>query len=175
MQRRVVLTGCSGGGKSTLLAELGARGYATVAEPGRRVIAAERASGGNGFPWENAERFSALAFWMAVGDHATADEGLTFFDRSALDQAAWFAREGRDMPGVLPEYDRTVFVAPPWAEIFETDDDRQHGWDDAVAEYNDLMKRLPVWGYLCHVLPKTSVQERADWVLDTLGVSEASE
>jgi predicted ATPase len=33
MNRFVVISGCSGGGKFTLLAELGRRGYATVEEP----------------------------------------------------------------------------------------------------------------------------------------------
>src|ERR1700730_15527752 len=34
----VVMSGCSGGGKSTLLTELGRRGYMTVEEPGRRIV-----------------------------------------------------------------------------------------------------------------------------------------
>jgi predicted ATPase len=33
--RFVVISGCSSGGKSTLLTGLGRRGYATVKEPGR--------------------------------------------------------------------------------------------------------------------------------------------
>ena len=37
----VVISGCSGGGKSTLLAELARRGYAVVEEPGRRIIVDE--------------------------------------------------------------------------------------------------------------------------------------
>ena len=37
--RFVVISGCSGGGKSTLLSELGRRGYGTVEEPGRRITA----------------------------------------------------------------------------------------------------------------------------------------
>ena len=38
MDRFVVISGCSGGGKSTLLAESGRRGYAVVEEPGRRIV-----------------------------------------------------------------------------------------------------------------------------------------
>ena len=38
MDRFVVITGCSGGGKSTLLDELGRRGHATIEEPGRRIV-----------------------------------------------------------------------------------------------------------------------------------------
>lgn len=163
--RRVVITGCSGGGKSTLLAELSARGHAVVAEPGRRVIAAERAAGGTGFPWKDATRFSDLAFWMAIADHGSARAALTFFDRSALDQAAWYARRGSAPPAEVPRYDNTVFLAPPWPEIYAKDRDRQHGFDDAVDEYTDLATRLPDWGYRCHILPMASVVERADFVL----------
>ena len=139
----------------------------------RRVIAAERAAGGTGFPWEDGLRFATLAYWMSVGDHATADENPTFFDRSALDQAAWFHREGHAVPGEVPAYAEDVFVAPPWPDIYREDEDRQHAFGDAVAEYDDLMQRLPEWGYLCHVLPKTGVEERAYWVLSKLGLDEA--
>lgn len=38
VNRFVVISGCSSGGKSTLLAELGRRGYAVVDEPGRRIV-----------------------------------------------------------------------------------------------------------------------------------------
>jgi predicted ATPase len=37
----VVISGCSGGGKSTLLAELARRGFGVVEEPGRRIIREE--------------------------------------------------------------------------------------------------------------------------------------
>ena len=166
--RKIVITGCSGGGKSTLLAELAKRGHAVVEEPGRRVIAAERAGGGNGFPWQDPDRFADLAFWMAVGDHATATGDLTFFDRSALDQAAWYARQQRNPPGDVPRYDRTVFLVPPWPEIYETDEDRRHDLEAARVEYEDLSQRLPGWGYIGHVVPKTSVTARADFVLERI-------
>ena len=41
--RFVIISGCSGGGKSTLLAELARRGYRVVEEPGRRIVAEELA------------------------------------------------------------------------------------------------------------------------------------
>ncbi|MPT22826.1 MAG: ATPase, partial [Starkeya sp.] len=41
MDRFVVISGCSGGGKSTLLTELARRGFAVVEEPGRRIVAEE--------------------------------------------------------------------------------------------------------------------------------------
>lgn len=172
--RKVVITGCSGGGKSTLLDELARRGHAVVREPGRRVIAAERAQGGTGFPWQDARRFADLAFWMAIGDHATATADVTFFDRSALDQAAWYARAGLVAPDTMPVYDPTVFLAPPWQELFHQDTDRRHDFETAQQEYDDLCVRLPGWGYTIHSLPKSSVHERADFVLATLAREAAA-
>lgn len=169
--RKVAITGCSGGGKSTLATELRARGHAVVDEPGRRVIAAERASGGTGFPWQDANRFADLAFRMSVADHRAATAALTFFDRTALDQAAWYARQGKAPPGAIPTYDRAVILVPPWPEIYENDADRRHGFEEALAEYEDLSTRLRDWGYACHILPKASVSERADHVLRVLEVS----
>ena len=43
MNRFVVISGCSSGGKSTLVVELGRRGYAVVEEPGRRIVKEELA------------------------------------------------------------------------------------------------------------------------------------
>lgn len=172
--RRIVITGCSGGGKSTLIAELARRGHATVAEPGRRVIAAERETGGNGFPWDDIDRFSGLAFWMAVADHGAVEADPTFFDRSALDQAAWYARTGKRPPGDVPRYSADVFLVPPWREIYATDPDRRHGFEAALAEYADLTRRLPGWGYRLHILPKAPVADRADRVLAVLGEEQAA-
>ncbi|NDW34236.1 MULTISPECIES: AAA family ATPase [Roseobacteraceae] len=39
--QHVVLSSCSGGGKSTLLAELAPRGFETVEEPGRKIVSRE--------------------------------------------------------------------------------------------------------------------------------------
>src|ERR1700757_5427899 len=51
LDRFVVISGCSSGGKSTLIAELGKRGYAVVDEPGRRIVKEELTRGGAGLPW----------------------------------------------------------------------------------------------------------------------------
>jgi predicted ATPase len=41
MEWFVILSGCSGGRKSTLLAELGRCGHSIVEEPGRRIVKQE--------------------------------------------------------------------------------------------------------------------------------------
>ncbi|RVT85354.1 ATPase [Rhodobacteraceae bacterium CCMM004] len=167
--RRVVLTGASGGGKSTLLAALAGRGIATVAEPGRRVIAAGLAT-----PWDDPGGFARACVETALADLEGATAPVAVFDRSALDALAHGARIGAALPAVDPRglYDTDVLFAPLWPEIFATDADRRHDLAAAAAEADDLARRLPTWGYRLHVLPKVTVAARADWALARLGLTE---
>jgi len=50
MERFIVISGCSSGGKSTLVAELRRRGHAAVEEPGRRIVKEEMKGDGPRFP-----------------------------------------------------------------------------------------------------------------------------
>jgi predicted ATPase len=79
----VVISGCSSGGKSTLLTELGRRGYITVEEPGRRIVKEEMLGNGLALPWVNGIAFARRAITLALADLATAirDGGWVFFDR----------------------------------------------------------------------------------------------
>ena len=68
--RFIVLSGCSGGGKSTLLEELLRRGHAVVEEPGRRIVQQELAAGGSALPWLDLEAFARRAVALALADRA---------------------------------------------------------------------------------------------------------
>lgn len=176
--RLVVLSGCSGGGKSTLLAALAERGIATAEEPGRRVVREALSSGGDALPWQAPERFAERVTDLAIADHdaALARGGLTLFDRSLIDAEAWYWRTGRALPAALAtalargRYDRVVFMAPPWPELFATDAERRHGFDEAVAEYDALLQAYAARGHDCVLLPRVAVAERVAFVLAGLGI-----
>jgi predicted ATPase len=72
VDRFVVISGCSGGGKSTLLEELAARGYAVVEEPGRRIVQEELAGNGAALPWVDAAAFARRAIAVALADREAA-------------------------------------------------------------------------------------------------------
>lgn len=172
----IVISGCSGGGKSSLLAELGARGHATVEEPGRRVISDTQRADGSALPWIQLESFLSRAFDLALVDRATAERlhGYVFFDRGLIDAAAGLERAtGRSVLSQLDlshRYHQRVFLTPPWPEIYIRDRDRRHGLDVAVTEYEHLLAVYPSLGYEISILPKTGVDARADFVLQTLGM-----
>ena len=173
--RFVVISGCSTGGKSTLLAELGRRGHATVEEPGRRIARQELVGDGSALPWVNKAAFARRAIELAIADRrAAADRpaGWVFFDRGLVDAAAALqdlTGEPRlDTLGPAHRYHRRVFLATPWPEIYVTDPERRHGFNQAIAEYHRLIVVYPSLGYEVILLPKVSVAARADFVLDTL-------
>ncbi len=166
-----VISGCSGGGKSTLLTELAHRGFAAVAEPGRRVVDAEVAGGGSALPWLDMEAFLRRAIDLAISDYAAAlkTNRPTFFDRSLVDAAS--ALEALTGEAAIARYcndhryAHRVFMAPPWPEIFVADDARRHGLPDAIAEYDRLAMLYPSLGYDMRVLPKSCVADRADLIV----------
>lgn len=170
----VLISGCSGGGKSTLLAELRARGHAVVEEPGRRIVRQEREAGGSALPWSDPAAFARRAIDMALADReaARARSGWVFFDRGLIDAAsALEAVAGETVLKALAaahRYHRRVFLAPPWPEIYATDAERQHGLAAALPEYRRLESVFPALGYEVVLLPKVPVSARADFVLATL-------
>jgi len=174
MERFIVISGCSSGGKSTLVAELRRRGHAVVEEPGRRIVKEEMKCHGSALPWADEVAFARRAMALALSDFrsATALNGWVFFDRSWIDAASALEHlTGKQILMRLARvhrYHRRVFLAPPWPEIYVTDVERHHGLDVAVREYSRLVKAYSSIGYEVQVLPKVGVCPRADLVLSTL-------
>lgn len=173
--RHVVLSGCSGGGKSTLLAALRRRGFQTVEEPGRRIVAEELQGDGRALPWLDLGAFAQRAIAMAVQDRAAAKGAgdWVFFDRGLVDAAvALETANGTPASAIVhphPRYHRAVFMTPPWPEIFATDSARRHRLEDAIAEHERLIIAYRDFGYETILLPRIGVAERADFVLQRLG------
>jgi predicted ATPase len=157
-----------------LLAELRRRGFATVDEPGRRIVAVELKRGGTALPWVDAVAFLRRAIDVSLADWADADPSArwVFFDRGLIDAAAALEHL-TDEPGIeslgrVYRYNKCVFLAPPWPEIYTLDQERRHDFAEALAEYDRLIAVYPALGYDIHVLPTVSVAERANWILAAL-------
>ncbi|MEA3233914.1 AAA family ATPase [Pseudomonas mosselii] len=181
MKHFVVISGCSGGGKSTLLSELRRRGHAVIEEPGRRVVQQEERAGGKALPWLDMEAFLRRAIDVALEDYANASYSSSqwvFFDRGLIDAAAALqALTGDPILEKLSQqhhYHSHVFLAPPWAEIYAQDAERRHDMTAAVCEFERLQNAYPALGYAVSLLPKVSVIARADFVLATLGIADQS-
>jgi predicted ATPase len=175
LDRFVIISGCSGGGKSSLLAELGWRGHAVVEEPGRRIVREELAGAGVALPWRDAEAFLRRAVSMALADLASmrGSTGWVFLDRGLIDAAVGLRHvTGESVLDAVAEryrFHRRVFLAPPWPEIYVADGERRHDVEFAIAECGRLAEAYSLLGYEVIILPKIAVGERADFVIATLG------
>lgn len=170
MRRFVVLTGCSGGGKSALLAELARRGVSTVPEPGRRIVAASLAGEGAALPWVDPVGFARRALEVSLTDwHAAQDlPGPVVFDRGLIDAVAGFEHATGRLPpevdGLSRRYAPIVALLPPWPALFSPDAERQHPLTEAIAEYHRLAAFLPRFGFRAVTIARLPVARRADWV-----------
>jgi len=174
VERFVVISGCSGGGKSTLLAALKARGHTVIEEPGRRIVAQATSPDDPVLPWVNLAAFARRAMALALEDRAVAEavSGLAFFDRGLVDAAAALEHATGEPAlatlGGSHRYNRQVFLTPPWPDIYRTDAARRHDLDAAIAEYERLLQAYAGLGYAPVILPLTDVEARADFILEHL-------
>jgi len=169
---RFVISGCSGGGKSTLLAALAQRGYRVFAEPGREVVKAQLAIGGNGLPWEDGLKFAELCVALGRQHYDAAHDATApvFFDRSVVDNISGIERAKIPLTSHFRAalahccYAQKVFMVPPWPEIYRQDEERRHGFHEAELEYHGLLAAYQALGYQTIVIPKQTVAERANFV-----------
>jgi predicted ATPase len=166
-----VISGSSGGGKSTLLEELARRGYPVVPEAGRQLVREQQSIGGVVRPGTELFGHMLLSRSMCLYNQIVESgvDGPVFFDRSIIEPIAYWRSEGRMAPHLEQAVERyryatDVFIAPPWPEIFRKDKERQHSFDLDQREYARLVEAFEAFGYRLVYLPKTSVTERADFV-----------
>jgi predicted ATPase len=62
-------------------------------------------------------------------------------------------------------YNRHVFIAPPWLEIFEGDRERKQDFDEAVRTYEALVATYTAYNYELVEIPRAPVQERVRFIL----------
>ena len=103
---------------------------------------------------------------------ARSEKGPVFFDRGLVDLIIAYEHYtgSRKFHEKLlkARYAPTVYFTPPWPEIYVKDPERQHSLKDAILEYKRLEVGYPKFGYKIHVLPKTSVENRAKTITKNL-------
>lgn len=174
--RRIVVTGGPGSGKTSLIEALAAAGHATSPEAGRAVIRRQQAIDGQALPWRDRALFAELMLDRELEAHARAEDatGPVFFDRGVPDVVGYLALCGLPVPPHVERaardvrYDRRVFIAPVWPEIFAQDAERRQDLDEAQRTFDAMAAAYPRFGYEVVELPRVPVAERLAFVLSRL-------
>lgn len=174
MDRFFVITGGPGSGKTSLIAALD--GIHRMPEAGRAIIQEERATGGSALPWKDPLAFAEkmLARDIQAWEAAERLEGPVIFDRGIPDVMGYLLWSGLPIPPHLAQvaaerrYNRRVFLAPPWPEIFTQDAERKQTLAEAEATCSTMREVYAGLGYVLVELPCVSVAERAAFVRATI-------
>lgn len=167
-----ILTGAPGGGKTTLLQELRQRGYHTVDEPARAIIAQQRAIDGCGVSEKDPRLFTELMLSRMLFnyDAATQVNGPVIFDRGLADLVGYARLFGIDDTSALNaarrhSFNTTVYVAPDWEKIYETDNERKMTFEQASAFGKIIREVFTELSYNLVDLPLTAAPTRAEWIV----------
>jgi predicted ATPase len=175
-ERFHVITGGPGSGKTSLLEALRSRGYNCSVEAGRGIIQAQVSIAGRALPWEDRSLFAELMLSWEMRSYRIAQEatGPVFFDRGVPDVLGYLRLIGIPAPQHIQNaarefrYNSTVFIAPPWREIFSQDHERKQDFNEAIRTYEALVATYTELDYRLVEIPCAPVEARVNFIVEHL-------
>jgi predicted ATPase len=153
---------------------LQAQGLTIVGDSARAIIQDRRRRGLS--PRPNAYEFAHEVLRMDIENfvHHAATSGHVFFDRSILDALCMLdhvtplSEAGLSTWLSKYQYCSTVFVLPPWREIYTNDAERDHTFEHAESVNGITRDWYRRCRYQLVEVPKVSIAERCAFVLQAL-------
>ncbi|MTI30954.1 AAA family ATPase [Xanthovirga aplysinae] len=169
-----VITGGPGAGKSTLIEALSKKEFRVVPEHGRQILKEQLSIGGKALHWEDSILYKELILSrdLMAYHQAKSYKGVVYFDRSLVDVLGYTRLLGlKDEAHVLKainlyRYNKKVFIAPPWKEIYANDEERKQDFNEAIHTYEAMKSAYSDSGYELINLPKVSVDKRLEFILE---------
>ncbi|ARC38458.1 ATPase [Paracoccus yeei] len=173
-----IVTGGPGSGKTSLIGALARQGFRSMPEAGRAIIRDQVRIGGSSLPWSDRSMFAELMLgWELRSWHeARALDGPVLMDRGIPDVIGYLTLCGLPVPAhveaaaSLYPYNKRVFIAPFWDAIFTQDSERRQDRQEAEATGRVMAQTYARLGYQMIELPRTSLEDRADFVKGWLSV-----
>jgi predicted ATPase len=173
MQKKIVITGGPGTGKSTVIEELVKRNYMCMPEISREVTLNARKKGIEQLFLTKPLLFSEMLLEGRVNQYIEAEtknNNIVFFDRGIPDVHAYMNYISIDYPKMyinksnLYRYNY-IFLMPPWEEIYISDNERYENFEQALAIHNHLERTYKKLNYPIIEVPTGTVEKRTDFIL----------
>ena len=174
MQKKIVITGGPGTGKSTVIVELENKKYNCMHEISREVTLMARKNGIEQLFLKDPMLFSKMLLEGRVNQFKNASDINTdtvFFDRGIPDVFAYMNYLGVQFPDIFIDeskknkYFNTIFLMPPWKDIYITDNERYESFEQSLAIHNHLKAAYESLGYTIVEVPFGTAKERAEFIL----------
>ena len=177
MNRRHVITGAPGSGKTSVVRDLAAAGFATVPEAAREVIAQQRAKDGDAIYESDPKRFLERMLSRTIADfeRLALASRRAFFDRGIPDQIGYaelFDLDPAPATAAARElrYDDPVFVLPANSDFYVADEDRRMTFEVAKSFGDRVRGIYQDLGYRLIDVPRDAGLRPADFILETFGL-----
>lgn len=177
MQKKIVITGGPGTGKSTVINELENQDFMCMHEISREVTLMARKNGIEQLFLKDPLLFSKLLLEGRVQQFKKAEKlnnNIIFFDRGIADVYAYMNYLGVNYPEIFIDecktniYTNPIFLMPPWKEIYITDNERYESFEQSLAIHNHLETAYKNLGYTVIEVPFGTAKERARFILNTI-------
>ncbi|TNJ42467.1 ATP-binding protein [Tamlana fucoidanivorans] len=175
---KIVITGGPGTGKSSLINELIKRNHICLEEISRAVTLKAQKEGIEQLFLTNPLLFSDLLLKGRLEQYKLAEkhaDKTVFFDRGVHDVLAYMDYIGDTYPQRFKEacshskYD-AVFILKPWKDIYTSDNERYENFEQAQHIHKHLVNTYEAYNYTLIDVPFDTVENRTDFILNTLGL-----
>lgn len=180
MQKKIVLIGGPGTGKSSVLDELERRGFICMSEISREITLEARKKGIEQLFLKEPILFSKLLLEgreKQYIDAITHKSDFVFFDRGIPDIHAYMDFTKKDYPDFFKakslkfKYDH-VFLFKPWKKIFTSDNERYESFEESIIIDIYLQKSYRELNYMIMEVPFDTIEKRTDFILNQLKKNE---
>lgn len=174
--KKIVITGGPGTGKSSIIHHLEAQGHNCLHEVSRQITIEAQKEGIAQLFLEKPLLFSEKLLEARVKQHKEAEslsEKHIFLDRGIPDVVAYMDYFGTKYPAAFVEacenfkYDK-IYLLPPWKEIYTSDNERYESFEQAMEIHEHLKKAYLTYGYEPIDVPTGSVSNRSNFIINSL-------
>lgn len=176
----VVIIGGPGTGKTTIIDALKSMGHCCYPEISREVTLEAKKQGIEQLFLENPLLFSELLLEGRKKQFEKAQNEsheIVFLDRGIPDVLAYMHYIGDSYPAFFDlackEYQyNSIFILPPWEDIYESDNERYESFEQAQLIHNHLVETYQNYGYKIIEVPKDTVENRINYIISFLKIQK---
>lgn len=175
-QKKIVITGGPGTGKSTIIDQLLQMEFTCMPEISRNITKEAQLTGIDQLFLKDPLLFSKLLLDGRISQYQAAavqETDKVFFDRGIPDIHGYMDYLGTEYPEIYIQKSKEfryshVFMMPPWKEIYQTDNERYETYEQSLTIYKYLIKGYTKMNYHIIKVPEGSIADRVDFILNSL-------